>query len=71
MSKTKTIRFSEVPYGTFFSPAIGDAGSQFVYRKHRKDAITGYGVCPKLGAKEEDGIFYPNDRVVLVNLRTH
>lgn len=59
----KIVRFSSLPNNAAFSPAPGEVGSQFVYIKRPN------GVCPKLGAREEEGIFHPNDRVVAQGYR--
>lgn len=64
---SKIIRYSEVPMTAYFSPAGGEVGSQYVYHK-----VSPNGICPRLGAPEGsadcEGIFYPNDRVVIMNL---
>ncbi len=61
---TRFTRFSSIQLHTAFSPAPGEIGATKVFVKQAN------GVCPQVGTKEW-GIFWPEDKVVVVNVPKH
>ncbi len=62
MKNTRWVLFGSLKLNETFSPIPGTVGSTSVYVKKPNF------ICPKVGADNEEGIFWPEDRVVPVRI---
>ncbi len=58
----KFTTFAKIAVNSAFSPVMGTIGCNSVFVKKEN------GICPQVGAKDVEGIFWPEDRVSVVNL---
>lgn len=56
------VAFAQLRINEAFSPLAGQVGSTSVYIKKEN------GICPQVGVKGSEGIFWPEDRVMPVRL---